>query len=281
MVDKKIPVKIELKDFLKKYTGVSCKFINEYYKFYEMCEKKKFGIDLNDVLKYLEIKGVEKFITNFRKRYIEGIDYTYHTIKNTKRDAGERYSIYYLTIDTFEKICMMSKAEKANSVRDYFIVLRKFIQYYKNHISEMILSKSIDIPNGNVYIIVANKNKNIFKFGRSGDIRTRLKNYATGKDKHPDIKFIMLVDNRKDVEDCVKKLIKKHQFKPNQEIYKVSIDMIKEAIFDCASLQMKYVEAYDDVTMDSYIVFDDTDENEINIKDKKVKKGSKKKGSKK
>ncbi len=34
---------------------------------------------------------------------------------------------------------MISKSEKANSVRDYFIILRKFINYYKDHISEMIL----------------------------------------------------------------------------------------------------------------------------------------------
>ncbi len=28
---------ISLLDFLKKYTGISSKFIDEYYKFYEMC----------------------------------------------------------------------------------------------------------------------------------------------------------------------------------------------------------------------------------------------------
>ena len=28
---------ISLKDFLKKYTAISSKFINKYYKFYEMC----------------------------------------------------------------------------------------------------------------------------------------------------------------------------------------------------------------------------------------------------
>ena len=35
---------ISLKDFLKKYTAISSKFINEYYKFYELCENNKFGI---------------------------------------------------------------------------------------------------------------------------------------------------------------------------------------------------------------------------------------------
>lgn len=39
---------INLKDFLKKYTAVSNKFIDEYYSFYEMCKKEKFGILLDD-----------------------------------------------------------------------------------------------------------------------------------------------------------------------------------------------------------------------------------------
>ena len=32
--------KISLKDFLKKYTIINNKFIDEYYIFYELCEKK-------------------------------------------------------------------------------------------------------------------------------------------------------------------------------------------------------------------------------------------------
>ena len=32
---------ISLKDFLKKYTAISNKFINEYFVFYEKCETKK------------------------------------------------------------------------------------------------------------------------------------------------------------------------------------------------------------------------------------------------
>ena len=120
---------------------------------------------------------------------------------------------------------MMSHSEKANSVRDYFIKLREFINYYKSNFSNMIINKSLEYPDGSIYIILTNKNKNIFKLGHSKDIRKRLKTYATGKDNHPDIKFIMLVENRKDVENCVKRLSQKYQFKKNQEIYKIDIDL--------------------------------------------------------
>ena len=56
---------ITLLNFLKKYTGISNKFINEYYSFYEMCENNKYGIEIDDVINYLKIVKYEKFITNF------------------------------------------------------------------------------------------------------------------------------------------------------------------------------------------------------------------------
>ena len=40
---------ITLKDFLKKYTAISNKFIDEYYSFYEQSENNKFGIPLEKV----------------------------------------------------------------------------------------------------------------------------------------------------------------------------------------------------------------------------------------
>ena len=59
---------IKLIDFLKKYTAVSHKFIEEYYKFYEISEYHMFGIKLDDVLKYLNISDRNKFYDRFRKK---------------------------------------------------------------------------------------------------------------------------------------------------------------------------------------------------------------------
>ncbi len=217
--------KINLKDFLKKYTAVSSNFIDEYYSFYEMCEKEKYGILLDNVIEYLEVKNADRFYENFRKKYEENIDYIKKNIQNEKMVEGKKYTLYYVSLDTFEKICMMSKAEKANKVRDYFIILRKFIQYYKDHISNMIIENALKYPNGYVYIILVNKGKNIFKFGKTKNVKNRLKNYATGSEVHPDIKFIILVKDKDIVENCVKDLIKNHQYKPNKEVYKVNIDI--------------------------------------------------------
>jgi hypothetical protein len=57
--------KISLKDFLKTYTAISHKFIDEYYKFYEMCETNTFGINLEDALDYLNISDRKAFYKTF------------------------------------------------------------------------------------------------------------------------------------------------------------------------------------------------------------------------
>lgn len=60
--------KITMKEFLKTYTGISIKFINEYYKFYEMCELTNFGIDVEDLITYLDIKNKNRFYENIKKK---------------------------------------------------------------------------------------------------------------------------------------------------------------------------------------------------------------------
>ena len=48
---------VSLKEFLKKYTAIPNKFIDNYYKFYEMCEKDIFGIEGSHVIKYLDLQN--------------------------------------------------------------------------------------------------------------------------------------------------------------------------------------------------------------------------------
>ena len=205
--------KISLLYFLKTYTAVSYEFIDEYYKFYVLCEKNVFGINLELVIKYLEISKREEFYKRFREKYVLSKDYIVIEANN-KRTKGIKSVNYFINLDTFERICLSSHAPKANQVRDYFIVLRKFISYYKNNYHKMIMNAANKDPNKCIYIIVANKNKQIFKVGKvNKNVRTRLRQYVTGKDEHPDIKYIMLVDDPKQVEDCVKSVLRKIHYR--------------------------------------------------------------------
>lgn len=185
--------KISIYDFLTKYTAISEKFIKEYYKFYILCENDVFGINIDAVMDYLEVNGRTRFVQNFRKGYVENVDFIRKELVIEKTKSIKTV-FYYLTLDTFEKVCMRSNAKKAVSVRDYFITLRKFIQYYKDNISEMIMTKANS--KNCVYILSVNKKKDIFKLGITSDMRKRLKTYATGHDTHPlKIQSIFLISN--------------------------------------------------------------------------------------
>ena len=95
-------------------------------------------------------------------------------------------------------------------------------------------------------------------------MRKRLYAYATGKEKHPDIKFIMIVDDPKKVENCTKVFINKYKFKNKQELYKIDYDILKSLVFDCANL----AQSIDDKIInkneyDTYVVYDEFEENEF------------------
>lgn len=253
--------KISLKEFLKKYTAISNKFIDKYYKFYEMCENDKFGIDAGKIVKYLDLGNEKKFIERLREKYTVNKDFIIQRIKQ-KSQKGTQDVFYYVSFDCFEKICMSSRSKMGNSVRDYFVVLRKFIEYYREHISEMIIDKAIE--GKAVYILLVNKGKNIFKPGETmKGMRKRLYSYATGKDKHPDIQFIMLADKPKEIEKCTKMIIKKTKLRGTQELYKIDLDILKDVMFGCAGLHDHFNELLkkDNLEKSKYnvhIVFDDT-----------------------
>lgn len=91
---------ISLKDFLKLYTGISNKFIDEYYSFYELCENNVFGIDSNKVIKYLKIKHARSFHEILRKNYILESDYIIQRL-HQKSQKNTQDVFYYLSFDGF------------------------------------------------------------------------------------------------------------------------------------------------------------------------------------
>jgi phage anti-repressor protein len=248
-----------LKDFLIKYTAISKKFINDYYKFYEICVSNKFGISVESVANYLEINNIYHFTERIRKKYVVNVDYVIIRRKGESM-KGIQDVYYFISFDCFEKICMQSKTKKANDVRDYFITLRKFIDYYKNHFANKI--NELVETDKSIYIILANKNKSILKIGKTNNMRKRLINYSTGKDKHPDIKFIMHTTDPDTIEDCSKIFAKIYKLRGKQELYKMDIDKLKKIIFDCAMIKNK-IDNYDPDNIkkyDTYVIFDDGEE---------------------
>ena len=261
--------KLSMVDFLKTYTAIPVKFINSYYEFYKMCETRKHGINIDDVIKYLDLKSRRMFVETLKKSYTINLDYVILKINNVKSMKNVNTVYYYITFDCFERICMMSRSEKGNEVRDYFIVLRKFINYYREHFAKKI--NSLVKSGKGIYILLVNKNKNILKIGRTKNMRKRLNAYFTGKDTHPDIKFIMYIEDPVKVEKCVKDFAKIKKAKGNKELYKTSVDTMRKLIFNCADfdMTMKDIVNINDnyKKYDPYIIFDDEEHIEyINIK---------------
>lgn len=272
--------KITLKDFLKKFTAIPEKFINEYAKFYDMCSDNKFGIKITDIMEYFLILNRDKFEERIRNNYEKGVDYEtleYHH----KSQKGIKDVEYMISFDGFEKIAMRSNTKKGQLFRDYFIMLRKFIDYYKQHFANKIME--LTTTNKFIYILLVNKNKNIFKLGRTINMRKRLQSYATGKDQHPDIKFIMIVNDDKKVEKCSKMFLKVKQFKSNKELYKINLDYLKYTIYTCAKLDDELIKQIENTNKyDSYIVFDDSTKLDyINLDHKNIYKTIKKSITKK
>jgi phage anti-repressor protein len=273
-------VDISLPDFLKNYTAISEHFIDEYYKFYEITQVNQFGIPIEMVTSFLNITKIKTFTERIREKYILNADYVIvRKISKSVKDVQQ--SFYFLTFDCFEKICMMSHAQKANEVRDYFIILRKFVDYYKNHFAKNI--NNLIAKYTGVYILLVNKDKNIFKIGKTNaQFRERFKSYAIGKDKHPDIKFIMHTDNPDIVEECTKLFTKVNQIRGKSELRKIDGNILKRTMFDCALLdgilherssnkKSSGINKLDINKHDAYIIFNEGDEIEyINTKGNRI-----------
>jgi hypothetical protein len=99
-------------------------------------------------------------------------------------------------------------------------------------------------------------------------------------DTHPDIKFIMLVDDPKIVENCMKSFLEKFEYKKGHEIYKIDINIIKKIAFDCSGvnneLNQLMLEKDDKY---AYVIFDDVSSDKksiIKLTKKSIKKSLKK-----
>ena len=251
--------KITLKEFLKKFTAIPEKFINEYYKFYELCETNKFGILIESLVKYLGITSQKRLQETLRTSYELNIDYVIIR-ENNKLMKDVKDAQYMLSFECFEKICMNSSTKKGQEFRDYFVMLLKFIDYYKNHITDKLMQ--LTETNKFIYILMVNKTSNILKLGRTGNIRKRLQTYATGKENHPDVKFIMIVEDDKRDEKCAKLFAKAFQYKANKELYKMHNDNLKKIIFNCAGIDKDVIENIKSIksnntNLNTYVVYDD------------------------
>lgn len=99
-----------------------------FLKFYDTSTENKFGIRLDEIIKYLRISDTKNFHARFRKKYVLNDDYV--IIRTNKKSMkGIRTSIYFVSYDTFEKICMANRSKKGKEICNYFTCIRKYINF--------------------------------------------------------------------------------------------------------------------------------------------------------
>lgn len=132
-----------------------------------------------------------------------------------------------LTPDCFKRLCMRSRAKRAEKVRTYFIELESLLVRYRTtllkgmnqEIKELEQSVKPNDPQdsaGYIYVIKTNPERDsVYKIGRTADLNKRL---ATGTIDGVELVYKFRTDNHKATEACVKAMLKENQYK---EVYHI------------------------------------------------------------
>lgn len=235
---------MNLIEFLKKYSKISNKFIDDFFSLYDLDNKNNFIIDLTKVAKWLDSKK-GKIKETLLNSYKLNIDYIINKTSSNGRKGAPKEEIL-LTVKCFKLLCMQSRTKKAVEVREYFYALEELIDKYKNYIIEGLKDKIEKLENnqkpkvnpskGVIYIIQTSDDMTLYKIGKTQNLKNRLLKYNT--DKKDDIIPIYIYESEDidAVEKCIKAFMKKYQYRKYKEVYQVNIDIIKQFINKCGDI---------------------------------------------
>ena len=236
-------------DLLKEYTNINEKFINTFFKKFEIGGELNFDLKDTKVAKYLGIelqtlrdRLLNKYSKN--KNYIEKVDFI--KIK-TGREHKTTYMINY---QCFERLAMSGDSKNSETVRNYFVKLREFLTDNQKLIYQSMTNKNELKKFAGyecIYFFAADsKHENLFKVGSTKNVIVRLRNYNVGRIKEVDLKYLALVKNSKLIEKCVGLKLKTKQYYKDREIYEVTPSKLKKIIVEC---YCKYVTKKENNTM--------------------------------
>jgi phage anti-repressor protein len=233
-------------DFLKKYSTIPNQFLDDFYKIFNhtTINSNEINIDLDNVIKWLNITKYGAKNT-LKKSYKKDIDYKILKIKKSYGSGGHNKEKIYITVQCFKKICQLTKSKMGNQVREYFIQVESLLNKYKDYIIDGMQEKitkleknqnpKISPEKGVIYIFqTPNSQENsLYKIGRTKDLKKRLQSHQSPLSHDIDILFYYESDNIIEIENCIKVLMKKYQYRKYKEVYKINIDIIKSLVENC------------------------------------------------
>ena len=145
---------------------------------------------------------------------------------------------------------MMSRTEKAEEVRSYFIALEDHINKYKGYIIEGLNKKVAkyetelkpqDIQNesGSIYVLKTTETiENVYKLGKAKNFKSRLQTHQTSHPEKLDVAYVYETDMIDQVESCLKNLLKTKGYRKRKEFYEIDIDILKSLIKMCECMTL-------------------------------------------
>ena len=238
----------ELSSFLKKYSGISSKFIDDFFSLYDYkTSYTDIIISFDKLAKWLNMRK-DNLKKTLERTYVRDIDYNIKLIKSNKK--GRPHEEIIITPECMKRLCMSSASEKGEQVRTYFIQLESLIDKYKQTIIDDLNKKvgilennqkpKVDPKKGVIYVLRTSRSvENLFRIGRSKNFLTRLLSHNSIEPDNIEIVNLYEVDDIVRVENCVKNALKPKQYRKRKEIYQVDGDLIKEVINTCEKLICK------------------------------------------
>jgi phage anti-repressor protein len=237
---------LSLKDYLKKFSSISNKFIDDFFSLYdENTKDTDFIINIESISIWLKLRkdSIKKTLT---ESYRQNIDY-----KVSKKNAnfGRPSELIMLTSDCFKRICMLTKSSKGEEVRSYYIQLEKHIDKYKDNIINDLRSrvnvlernmKPIEISKEEGVIYVLNTHEDIglndiYKLGISENFKSRLATHHSSHADNVEVKHIYKTSDVKGVERCLRAVLREKQYRKKKEFYQIDLESLKKLIETCGN----------------------------------------------
>jgi hypothetical protein len=238
---------MNLIEFLKTYTKINNKFIDDFFSLYDTKDKYNFSINIDAISKWFEMRK-DHIKKTLKESYIKNIDYK--IIKGELNGLkGKPKETILLTPKCFKLMAMQSRTKKAIQVREYYYELEQVIDKYKEYIIKGLEDKIKKLENnqkpkinpskGVIYILETADGIGHYKVGKTKNLKQRLTQY--NGDKKDDIipLYVYETEDIDIIEQCIKTYAKKYQYRKYKEIYKADINMLKDLINDCGEFNEK------------------------------------------
>jgi phage anti-repressor protein len=240
--------KLSLQDYLKKYSSINNKFIDDFFGLYNVkTSNDDFVIDLEKLANWL--KSQKKVLkTTLITSYQLNIDYKVKTLK--PEGKGRPIEEIMITPNCFKRLCMMSRTVKAEEVRSYFIALEDHINKYKGYIIEGLNKKvakyeselkptEIQNKSGSIYVLKTTESiEDVYKLGKAKNFKQRLQTHQISHPEKLDIAYVYETDMIDQVESCLKNLLKSKAYRKRKEFYEIDIDILKILIKTCECMTL-------------------------------------------